>query len=179
MSAQEYYQSPAAPPPPQNAYQPNQYAFNAPTGGGGDYAMKQSQPYANSYPPPAGAPAGQGQGQPYQQDAEYGGGNKFGDTAPFSQATEKTGARFRPKSRLRDPIFLVLFLGAIIGWIVLSVIALRTFVSLDGLGGGLGNQNQGVTGTSITLDRYEFALRRMLTQVTPRTSCLQCAASRS
>jgi hypothetical protein len=159
MSAQEYYQQPSgAPPPPQNAYQPNQYAFNAPTGGQGtDYSMKQSQPYANSYPPPAGPPQGQ-PGQPqYGQDPEYGGGNKFGDTAPFSQATEKTGARFRPKSRLRDPIFLFLFIAAIAGWIVLSVISLRTFVSLDGLGGGLGNTRQGGTGTAITLDRYVCA----------------------
>ncbi|BEJ17676.1 hypothetical protein CspHIS471_0610770 [Cutaneotrichosporon sp. HIS471] len=163
MSAQEYYQQPSgAPPPPapQNAYQPNQYAFNAPTGGqGGDYAMKQSQPYSNSYPPPAGPPAGQPTASPagmQYPDPEYGGagGNKFGDTAPFSQATEKTGARFRPKSRIRDPIFLVLFIAAIGGWVALSVISLRTFVSLNGLGGGLGNQVQGGTGTGITLDRH-------------------------
>lgn len=153
MSAQQYYQPSA----PQQAYQPpgpggpngqqfypfDQSQQNAPN----EWSMKQSQPYANqSYPPPTDKPYGQG-------DAEYGGGNKFGDTAPYSQATEATGARFRPKSRLNDPIFLVLFIAAFAGWVALSVIALRTFVSLDGLGGGLGNSRQGQTGTNITLDR--------------------------
>lgn len=104
--------------------------------------MKQSQPYANqSYPP-----------QP-NQDVEYGKDNKYGDTAPFSQATEATGARFRPKSRLKDPIFLVLFIAAVAGWAVLSALAIRTFVSVNGLGGGMGNDTQGGTGTGITLDR--------------------------
>lgn len=149
MSAQQFY-NPNAPPPPQQAYQPagqQQYPFaQQGNGGGGDWNMKPSQPYANqSYPPPSN--------QPPPHDVEYGSDNKFGDTAPFSQATEATGARFRPKSRLNDPIFLVLFIAALAGWVALSVIALKTFVNLDGLGGGHGNSTQGGTGTSITLDR--------------------------
>lgn len=175
MSAQQYYQN-SAPPQPQQSYQPpnQQYAFNnQPNGfnqpnnsynnqggpGGNDWSMKPSQPYANtSFPPPHGAPHDGGQSYPPPSsgtpgDAEYGGGNKYGDTAPFSQATEKTGARFRPKNRLKDPIFLVLFIAAVAGWAVLSAIALRSFTSVDGLGGGFGNSMQGGTGTSITLDR--------------------------
>lgn len=158
MSAQEYYQN-SAPPPPQQAYQPNnqQYAFNQGNGGGGDWSMKPSQPYADqSYAPPSGPPHGQSYPPPSgppQGDAEYGGGNKYGDTAPFSQATEKTGARFRPKARLKDPIFLVLFIAVVAGWAVLSALAIRTFSDLNGLGGGMGNATQGGTGSSITLDR--------------------------
>lgn len=150
MSAQQYYTQDK----PQQGYVPidpnaaGQQQGGAGGGGGGQYAMNQSQPYAApSYPPPAAGP------EKYQtQDPEYGGSGKWGDTAPFSQQTEQTGPRFRWKARLNDPIFLVLFVGNLIGWAVVSGLAIKTFVELNGLGGGVGGATQGGTGTSVTLD---------------------------
>jgi hypothetical protein len=107
--------------------------------------MKPSQPYA-APPPPA-------QNQQYvQNNPETNGQQSFSDTAPFSQANEKTGARFAPKKRLNDVAFLILFIAAIGGFAALSGIAISSFVKLNGLGGGFGNGNQGGTGTGATLD---------------------------
>lgn len=120
---------------PQQQYQQQQYQQQYSNG-------KPSQPYA--------APSG----NPPQS---YGGGQEAynpnaADPAPFSQETEKTGERFRPKKRLNDPIFLFLYLASLVGFAVLSGIAISTFVSVGGLGGGVGNDQQGGTGSSITLD---------------------------
>lgn len=104
--------------------------------------MKPSAPYA---PPPPGPPPPNGG---YAEN----GGNGYQDTAPFSQATEKTGARFSPKKRLNDPIFLVLFIAAVAGFAVLSGIAIKGFVDVNGLGGGFGDRQQGGTGSIITLN---------------------------
>ena len=120
---------------PQQAY--------APPPPNGNYWMKPSQPYA----PPSNPPPPQNGGY-----AENGGQNGFSDTAPFSQATEKTGERFRPKKRLNDPIFLVLFIVAVAGFAVLSGIAINGFISVNGLGGGFGDSQQGGTGSAITLN---------------------------
>ena len=123
--------------------------------GNGNWGMKPSEPYAqgqyqqpppqtqqyHQHPPPAQAQA--------QVNPENGGGNMYGDTAPFSQANEKTGARFKPRKRLNDPIFLVLFLASFAGFCVLSGIAISEFIQQNGLGGGLG---QGEGGDSATLD---------------------------
>ena len=132
------YVPPAQSPPQQTQYAPPP----GPPQGNNNYAMKPSQPYSSFPAPPprdsnnveAGAPP------PYQ------------DTAPFSQATEKTGARFAPRKRLNDPIFAVLFIAAIAGFAVVSALAIRTFVEVNGLGGGFGNGMQGGTGNSATLD---------------------------
>jgi hypothetical protein len=162
MSAQEYFTNNGGPPPQQQQQQPqSQYnnqsynqnqAYNPNQGintnqgfhqGGGDpYSMKQSSPYSASpsYPSPASATP---------LNVEYGGGDqKWGDTAPFSHQTEETGARFSPKSKLRDPIFLLLFIANLAGWAVVSAIAIKEFVKVGGLGGGMGNS----TGSAVTLD---------------------------
>jgi hypothetical protein len=124
MSAQDYYQ-------PQQGYADS---------------MKPSAPYAQtSYPPPADAPDATFDGK---INPEYGGDQKWGDTAPFSHQTQETGARFNPKSKLRDPIFLILFLANLAGWAVVSGLAIREFVKQGGLGGTMGTS----TGTSVTLD---------------------------
>jgi hypothetical protein len=155
---QQNYQPPYQPPQQQQqqqygqSYQPQQYGNyeqQQPKQGGyvpppgpppnGNYNMKPSQPYAQAQPPNGGY-------------AENGGGNMYGDTAPFSQANEKTGARFSPKKRLNDPIPLVLFIATIAGWAVVSGIAIKSFVDVNGLGGGFGKASQGGTGTAITLD---------------------------
>jgi hypothetical protein len=122
---------------PQQQYQQQQYPQPGYQNG------KPSQPYA--------APSG---GPPPQS---YGGGQEAynpnaADPAPFSQETKETGERFRPKKRLNDPIFLFLYLASVVGFAVLSAIAISTFVSVGGLGGGVGNGTQGGTGTAVTLD---------------------------
>lgn len=142
-------------PPPQASYQQNgydhhagqqqqQYAGGQYNNAGNNYGMKPSQPYA----------AGQGpsdndnNGYAENQAAPY----KANDTAPFSQATEKTGARFQPRKRLNDPIFLVLFIAAVAGFAVVSGLSISTFIQQNGLGGGFGNAAQGRTGSQVTLD---------------------------
>ncbi|KAF9049737.1 plasma-membrane choline transporter-domain-containing protein [Panaeolus papilionaceus] len=62
------------------------------------------------------------------------------------------GERFKPKKRINDPIFLILFVLQFVGFAVLSAIALKTWVSSGGLGGGLGKPG-GQTGAAVTLNR--------------------------
>lgn len=93
--------------------------------------MKPSQPYAPN--------GGQAEFQP----------QNYQDTAPFSQADEKTGQRMNPKARFNDIIPLILFIAAFAGFIVVSVLALRDFNLFDGLGGGFGSNNGG---SSVTLN---------------------------
>ncbi|KAI0305768.1 DUF580-domain-containing protein [Multifurca ochricompacta] len=69
--------------------------------------------------------------------------------------TPYDGERFRPKSRIKDPVFLIIFLVQFAGFCVVSVLALSTWISQGGLGGGLGGDN---TGTSVTLDRHTVYL---------------------
>ena len=125
--------APPSGPPPQAQQAPNN----------GNWGMKPSQPYAQSQAPPPPTNGGQ---------AENAGGKLYGDTAPFSQANEKTGARFRPKTRINDIVFLVLFIAAVAGFAILSGIAIHSFISVNGLGGGFGDASQGGTGSSVTLD---------------------------
>jgi hypothetical protein len=106
--------------------------------------MKPSAPYApasNQQPPP-----------PDQGYAESQAPPGYNDTAPFSQANEKTGPRFAPRPRLNDPIFLVLFIASVVGFAVVSGIAISTFVKYNGLGGGFGSSAVGQTGNSVVLD---------------------------
>lgn len=136
------------PPPPPNNYQGgnNGYAFTQGQNQGQGYGMKPSQPYAA--PPP-------NQQQPpppvNQQSAEYGNSGQVYDTAPFSQADEKTGPRFAPRKRVNDIIPLILFIAAIAGFAVLSGISIRTFIELNGLGGAVGG-TPGRTGSALTLN---------------------------
>lgn len=91
--------------------------------------MKPSQPYAQN--------GGQAEFQP----------QNYQDTAPFSQADEKTGQRMNPKAKLNDIIPLILFIASFIGFVVLSALALRDFSLFDGLGGGFGSSNGGSSTT--------------------------------
>lgn len=101
-----------------------------------NYNMKPSAPYA---PPPPDNGGAEGQYNNYHQQ----------DTAPFSQANEKTGERMNPKARFNDIIFLILFILTFLGFVALSVLALRDFASYGGLGGGFG---RGSGGSSATLN---------------------------
>ncbi|WRT66144.1 protein PNS1 [Kwoniella shivajii] len=147
---QQTYQPP--PGPPQGEYNQQQQQQQQ------QYGMKPSQPYA----PPPGPPQqvntenNNGYNNNYQNEA--GPPPAYVDTAPFSQADEKTGQRLNPRKRLNDPIFLALFVAALAGFAVVSAIAIKSFVEVNGLGGGLGNDSQGGTGTSTTLDYHTVYL---------------------
>lgn len=110
--------------------------------------MKSSQPYAAPTAPPPTNNYNNGGGG----SAEYGNNGKQYDTAPFSQATEETGPRFRPKKRLNDVIPLVLFIAAVVGFAVVSGISINTFIKYNGLNGGFGGRQQGGTGSAVTLN---------------------------
>ncbi|WVN88169.1 protein PNS1 [Cryptococcus depauperatus CBS 7841] len=143
MSAQEYYQGGS-----QNGYQqqqpyhtspqsqlPNGQQFNIPPNQTHNYTMKPSQPYATTNP-------------------ETGGQVMYEDTAPFSQANEKTGQRLRPRKRLNDPVFLALFIAVVAGFAVVSGIAINGFIKVNGLGGGMGSSSAGRTGSGATLNYH-------------------------
>jgi hypothetical protein len=144
QSQNGYQQQNYAPPPPQHAYP--QQAYQAPPPPK-NYGMKPSAPYAPPQQQPQESYSGNGSGVEANND-----GKQPYDTAPFSQANEKTGQRLNPRKRLNDPIPLVLFLASFVGFIVLAAIAISAFVEVGGLGGGLGSAASGETGTSITLD---------------------------
>ncbi|KAK8864189.1 protein PNS1 [Kwoniella newhampshirensis] len=145
---QTAYAPPPGPPYGQQQQQPygqQQQGYAPPPGGPPpqptNYGMKPSQPYAATNP--------ETNGQPNYQ---------YQDTAPFSQADEKTGQRLNPRKRLNDPIPLALFIAAIAGWAVVSAIAIKSFVDVNGLGGGFGSSGIGRTGTSVTLDYHTVYL---------------------
>jgi hypothetical protein len=164
MSAQEYYNQPGPPQgykgaqlqPPQQGYHTNgnnnpkaqQYAPPS-----GPPHAQQPQPQYGMKPSAPYAPASNQQTAPPSQDyAESQAPPGYNDTAPFSQANEKTGPRFAPRPRLNDPIFLVLFIASVVGFAVVSGIAIDTFVKYNGLGGGFGSSAVGQTGNSVVLD---------------------------
>ncbi|CAA7263158.1 unnamed protein product [Cyclocybe aegerita] len=72
------------------------------------------------------------------------------------------GDRFKPKKKINDPIFLVLFVLQLLGFAALSGIALNEWISQGGLGGGLGKSG-GQTGTSVTLNRSTVYLLLLIT----------------
>ncbi|KAK4688034.1 hypothetical protein P7C73_g2079, partial [Tremellales sp. Uapishka_1] len=146
MSAAQYYQEGQ-----------NGSGYQPPVGG----PPQQRQQYQEQYPqqqqyqPPSQPPPTMNGSAPYANEAAP---PPYKDTAPFTQATEKTGQRLNPRKRLNDPIFLILFLANVAGFAVLSGIAINSFIAVNGDGGGLGNDLQGGTGTSATLDYHTVYL---------------------
>ncbi|KAI0332325.1 DUF580-domain-containing protein [Cubamyces sp. BRFM 1775] len=85
----------------------------------------------------------------------YGGGGYGGDTkSPYE------GERFKPKKRINDPIFLILFIAQLVGFIIISVITLSKFGNAGGLGGGVGSDG---TGGDITLNYHTVILLLFVT----------------
>ncbi|EPQ57025.1 DUF580-domain-containing protein [Gloeophyllum trabeum ATCC 11539] len=102
------------------------------------YEPGTSQPYAQTNYPPYGG------------DGGYGGDVKN----PYE------GDRFKPKKRINDPIFLILFVAQFAGFVVVSALAISEWVKSGGLGGGLGS---GSTGTGVTLDYHTVYLLLLVT----------------
>ncbi|KAH9957911.1 plasma-membrane choline transporter-domain-containing protein [Russula dissimulans] len=79
---------------------------------------------------------------------------------PVQYAAPTDGDRFSFKARFRDPVFLVLFVLQFAGFCVVSALALSTWISHGGLGGGLGGDD---TGSPITLNRHTVYLLLFVT----------------
>ncbi|CCM05448.1 uncharacterized protein FIBRA_07667 [Fibroporia radiculosa] len=97
-----------------------------------------AEPYA-----PSGAPP----------DTDF--GNGFSDPkSPYE------GDRFKPRKRINDPFFLIVFMLQLAGFAVLSGIAVNEWVKSGGLGGGIGSGN---TGSSVTLNYHTVILLLLIT----------------
>ncbi|KAJ7901833.1 plasma-membrane choline transporter-domain-containing protein [Mycena olivaceomarginata] len=68
--------------------------------------------------------------------------------------------RFKPKKRINDPIFLILFVLQFLGFVAVSGIAISQWVKSGGLGGGLGKNH---TGTSVSLNQSTVYLLLLVT----------------
>ncbi|EJD03315.1 DUF580-domain-containing protein [Fomitiporia mediterranea MF3/22] len=105
------------------------------------YTPGHSQPYAPGAPPPPEA-----------------GGYGADVKSPYE------GERFKPKKRVKDPVFLVLFITQLVGYCIISGIVLSAWTDQGGLGGGLGGGSNGTnTGSSVTLNRHTVYLLLLVT----------------
>jgi hypothetical protein len=159
MSAQEYYSGQKGAP---NAYQQMHGSNNTSV----DYsnnnaAYGQPPPQAQYAPPPT-------QYMPQQQQQQqYAPPPTMNTSAPYAEPQyqapngedlsgkanpARAEGRFKPKKKLNDPIFLILFIAVFAGFIVVSALAIRQFIKYNGGGGGFGDNGQGGTGISTSLD---------------------------
>ena len=138
--------------PQQNYNQPN-YNQQQQQGGQGNYQMNQQQ-----YPQQTYAP---------QQDQQVNYGAKPSEGERFNPKKVSPSARnpkhlppllliltpsrtsFRRLQRVKDPIFLVLYILTVLGYAAVSGIALNAWRKEGGLGGGLG---KGQGGSGVTLN---------------------------
>ncbi|RPD78068.1 DUF580-domain-containing protein [Lentinus tigrinus ALCF2SS1-7] len=128
------------------------------------------------YAPSYGQPAyGQGEYElgGYGQGYGQGGGGGYGG----DQKSPYEGERFKPKKRINDPIFLILFIAQLAGFIVISVITLSKFTGdAGGLGGGVGSDG---TGSSITLNNHTVYLLLFVTGAALLLSALYLILTRA
>lgn len=127
QQGQQYY---APPPPPQNYPQNGQ---------------QYMPPNNNSVPPVAAMHSS----QPYAEP-QYA-ANMNPDIAGKANPAQAEG-RFKPKKKLNDPIFLILFLAVFAGMVVVAALAIRQFVKYNGGDGGFGDGSEGGTGISTSLN---------------------------
>ncbi|EIW63547.1 DUF580-domain-containing protein [Trametes versicolor FP-101664 SS1] len=143
--------------------------------------MSNWQPSAspNGYQPVYGAPdpgpapyyAQTSYAPPPPPQPGYGGDSK----SPYA------GERFKPKKRINDPIFLILFIAQLVGFAIISAITISKFGGdAGGLGGGAGSGNTGnkvtlnyhtvilllfVTGAGLVLSAFYLMLTRAFTKI--------------
>ncbi|KAK0540012.1 pH nine-sensitive protein 1 [Tilletia horrida] len=138
------------------SYYPQQAPYNGQAyqahnaGGGQPYSMPPSAPYQQQQP--YGYPPQQQQQHDFEKQQQqpggggyYGGGDKPGVLAPSGFE----GERFAPKRpKFRDPVFAIIFLAVLGGFIALSVITLRDY-SISDVPGSIvsGTPRGGVAGT--------------------------------
>ncbi|KAF9461254.1 plasma-membrane choline transporter-domain-containing protein [Collybia nuda] len=80
----------------------------------------------------------------------------------YDSKTPFDNGRFKPKKTINDPIFLILFVLQFLGFAALSGIAISSWVSDGGFGGGLGKPG-GQTGTPVTLNQSTVYLLLLVT----------------
>ncbi|KAF8210279.1 plasma-membrane choline transporter-domain-containing protein [Mycena galopus ATCC 62051] len=99
-------------------------------------------------------------------------------TQPFYADTKSPyeNGRFKPKKRINDPIFLVLFILQFFGFVAVSGIAIAEWVKDGGLGGGLGKTD---TGSEVTLNASTVYLLLLVTAVALLLSTLYLLAVRA
>ncbi|KAG6832025.1 hypothetical protein H0H87_003005 [Tephrocybe sp. NHM501043] len=109
------------------------------------------------------------QQQPYPGPTpNYGGYGGYAPEQPAPPADDQKspyeGDRFKPKRTINDPFFLAFFVLQFLGFAVLSGIVLHSWISSNGLGGGLGKSG-GQSGTAVTVNRSRIPLASLLLQV--------------
>ncbi|KAJ3757933.1 plasma-membrane choline transporter-domain-containing protein [Lentinula raphanica] len=92
-----------------------------------------------------------------QAQANYASGGNGGE---YKQSYE--GERFKPKKKVNDPVFLVFFVLQFLGFVALSAIAIHSWVSEGGNGGGLGKSGAS-SGSDVTLNRSTVYLLLLVT----------------
>jgi hypothetical protein len=110
--------------------------------------------------PPQGYP--QSSAAPYPGPTPNYGQPTYVPPPPQDSKESYQADRFKPKQKINDPIFLVLFVLQFLGFVALSAIAIHSWVLDGGLGGGLGKSG-GSSGTSITLNRSTVYLLLLIT----------------
>ncbi|TFY79944.1 hypothetical protein EWM64_g4068 [Hericium alpestre] len=108
----------------------SQYQWGAQPQPGGVYQPGPTRPYVHPPPPKAG----------YNEEPK----------SPYE------GDRFKPRKTFNDPLIAILFILQFAGYVVVSAIAIQTYVANGGLGGGVGTGAE--TGTSITLNKHTVYL---------------------
>ncbi|KAI0743617.1 DUF580-domain-containing protein [Daedaleopsis nitida] len=103
--------------------------------------------------------------------AGYGQGYNGDQKDPYA------GERFKPKKRINDPIFLILFIAQFVGFIIVSVITLSKFGDAGGLGGGVGSGTQ--TGGRVTLNYHTVILLLFVTGAALLLSTIQLMLTRA
>ena len=138
---------PSYPDPNNYGQQQQQQPYYAPP----QQAYPQQQQAGQQYMPPNSVPpvAAMHSSQPYAEPQYAANMNPdIGGKANPAQAEH----RFKPKKKINDPIFLILFIATFAGMIVVAALAIRQFVKYNGGNGGFGDNGEGGTGISTSLN---------------------------
>lgn len=131
-------------------YGPNQQQGYGPNNGQWNAGPNQWQGAGGQYPPPS---------QPYAPAQANPPVVGFSD---YKAKTDEYGERFKPKSKINDIPFLILFIAQFLGFAAVSGIALNSWVSNGALSsGGVGGSRQG--GTNVTLNSHTVYLLLLVT----------------
>ncbi|KAI0062896.1 DUF580-domain-containing protein [Artomyces pyxidatus] len=84
----------------------------------------------------------------------------------YGEKSAYEGDRFKQRKVLNDPLILIFFILQFAGFCVVSGLALSTWISQDGLGGGVGS---GDTGTAASIFRWNTAPTRKLSFLVSHT----------
>ncbi|KAG9124643.1 putative choline transporter, neither null mutation nor overexpression affects choline transport [Ceratobasidium sp. 392] len=123
---------------PQQAYGYNQQQGYGPNNGQWNAGPNQWQGAGGPYPPPS---------QPYAAQVNP----PVVGFSDYKAKTDEYGERFKPKSKLHDIPFLILFIAQFLGFAAVSGIALNSWIKNGSLSSG-GVGGTGRSGTNVTLN---------------------------